>query len=592
MRIAPLLWLSGITGLLGCTGSIEGVEPGAGTGTSGTGANAGSAGTSGPTSGGSTSTAGTGGTSGSSHAGTGPSAGTSGSGMSGSSSMPMPDADGNLPYAPPAAGPEALRARTWKLSHAEYAKSVQAFLGVAPDTSELEAELDNGVYPNMSGSGIVRVPLATDYYEQAETLTNALSTSALSALVPGGQAVASAKDAFLTSALAKAFRRPATAAEITEYGSLFDLGAGSGDVALGFRAVLSALVTSPYFLYRTEIGSDSSAATFMLDDYEVASLLSYSLLGVPPSAALLERASRRELTNVSTLAAAVSELLASPEAAPELASFETQWLKVHHFASDVEKDEQRFPDFPAIKQAMLDETTSFLAANGGLTGTIAGLLTTPVSMPSGALGAFYTSEPSGRAGGTRTGVLALGTLMSSRAKTTSSSPTLRGLFVRDRFLCQQIHLPEQQPPDISETEMREMPKTTRELYELHASQPACAGCHTLLDSVGFNFEDLDAAGRFRTSENGVAIDTSGDLYDTDVNGPMANHSDLANALARSEWVRECVATQAFRFYFGVVEANRGIPPIQAARLAIGSGNFRDLVSAVMSSTTTFARVRN
>ena len=140
--------------------------------------------------------------------------------------------------------------------------------------------------------------------------------------------------------------------------------------------------------------------------------------------------------------------------------------------------------------------------------------------------------------------------------------------------------------------MREMPRTTRELYELHASQPSCASCHTLLDPIGFNFENLDAAGRFRTSENGVAIDTSGPLFNTDVNGPMANHTDLANALARSEWVRECVATQAFRFYFGVVEADRGIPPVQAARLAIGAGTFREMVGAVMSSSSTYMRVRN
>jgi hypothetical protein len=213
-------------------------------------------------------------------------------------------------------------------------------------------------------------------------------------------------------------------------------------------------------------------------------------------------------------------------------------------------------------------------------------------MPSGALGSFYLSEPSGRAGGTRTGVLALGTLLSSRAKPTSSSPTLRGLFVRDRFLCQQIHLPENQPPDISETQAREMPKTTRELYELHASQPSCAGCHTLLDPLGFNFENLDAAGRFRTTENGITIDTTGTLLNTDVNGAMQNHTDLANALAQSEWVRECVATQAFRFYFGVIETTRGIPPLQAARSAIGQGTFRDMIAAVMSSSTTFQRTRN
>jgi hypothetical protein len=588
MRIASLKWLPGLAGLLlGCSGNIEGLEPAP------PGASAGSAGASSPSSGGASGRAsgGSGGTP-AGAGGTGVNTGGHAGNAAGSSSVPAPNADGELPYAAPTPGPEALRARTWKLSHAEYARSVQAFLGVMPDTSLLTAELDNGVYPNMSGSGFVRVPLATDYYTLAETLTNGLSAAALAALVPGGALVASAKDTFLASALEKAFRRPARADEITEYGTLFELGAGSGDVALGFRAVLRALVTSPNFLYRTEIGSDSTAPSFTLTDHEVASLLSFSLLGEPPSSELYEKAGRGELTNVASLGAVVSELLASPRATQQLAAFATQWLKVHHFDSEVEKDEARFPDFAAIKQAMLDETTSFLGVNAGPTGTLGGLLTTPVPMPAGALGNFYRSEPSGGAGGVRTGVLALGTLLSARAKPTSSSPTLRGLFVRDRFLCQQIHLPEQQPPDIVETQIRQNPKTTRELYELHASQPACATCHLLLDSIGFNFEDLDAAGRFRTAENGVAIDTTGQLLNTDVNGPMANHTDLANALAESEWVRECVATQAFRFYFGVVEADRGIPPVQAARLAIGAGTFQDLVIAVMSSSSTFQRVRN
>jgi hypothetical protein len=241
---------------------------------------------------------------------------------------------------------------------------------------------------------------------------------------------------------------------------------------------------------------------------------------------------------------------------------------------------------------MKDEAVSFLATQGGPASNIPALLTTPLAMPMGPLGQFYLSEPTGSAGGARTGVLALGALLSVRAKPTSSSPTLRGKFVRDRFLCQSIHLPEDQPPDISDTLAVAMPKTTRELYELHASMPACAGCHNLLDGVGFVFEDLDAAGRFRTAENAVTIDTSGHLLETDVNRPLANHTDLANALAESEWTRECVATQAFRFYFGQVESSRGIPPVQAARVAVGAGTFRDMVQAVMSSPSTYHRVRN
>jgi hypothetical protein len=516
--------------------------------------------------------------------------GTSGSG--GSAGVPPSDGEGNLPYTAPSPAAAELRARTWKLSHAEYARAVQALLGVVVDVSDLEPEIDNGVYPNMSASGLVRVTLAGGYSTKAEQITGALTTAELAAFLSGGALDAAAKPAFLRAAIEKAFRRPATADDLSAYGEIFDLGAPTTtDGTGGFRAVLRALITSPYFLYRTEIGADPAAPSFTLTDHEVASLLSFSLLGGPPTAELLGAASRGELSNQATLGAHVGSLVATPEATAQLARFMSQWLEIHHF-DPIDKDAGVFPGFEAIRMDMLAEANAFLAVNAGPAGTLAGLLTTPV-VPTGALAAFYGSDPSsGGSVGTRTGVLGLGAVVSLRAKPNSTSPTLRGLFVRERFMCQAIHLPADQPPDITETQVRENPRTTRELYELHASEASCAGCHALLDPVGFNFEDLDAAGRFRVSENGFPVDTTGLFLDSDVNGMMADHNALATALSRSEWVRECVAIQAFRFYFGQVESNRGVPPVQAARLSLASGTFRDAIVAIMSSPSTLLRVRN
>ena len=556
-----------------CTGEVTGPGVGAGA-TAGTGT--------------STSGTGSGAASGTGGTGAGGAAGTGG----GSAGVPPADGEGNLPYTAPPPGAAELRARTWRLSHEEYARSVQALLGVAVDVSDLEPEIDNGVYPNMSASGIVRVTLATGYYQKAEQVTAALTAQQLSQFVSGAALDATQKPAFLQAVITKAFRRPATQEDLTAYGEVFDLGVPTTtDGTGGFRAVLRALITSPNFLYRTEIGADAAAPSFTLTDYEVASLLSYSLLGVPPSADLLGAASRSELTNQATLTNHVGALVDSPEAAAQLGRFASQWLKIHHFA-EIDKDATVFPGFEAIRQDMQAEATGFLTAHAGTGGTLRDLLTAPV-VPTGALAAFYASDPSsGGTMGTRTGVLGLGAVVSLRAKPNSTSPTLRGLFVRERFMCQAIHLPADQPPDITETQVRSNPRTTRELYELHAAQDTCAGCHALLDPVGFNFEDLDAAGRFRVTENGYPVDTTGPFLDSDVNGMMQNRGDLAAALAQSEWVRECVAIQAFRYYFGQVEANRGVPPVQAARLALGSGTFRDAVIATLSSPSTMLRVRN
>jgi hypothetical protein len=181
----------------------------------------------------------------------------------------------------------------------------------------------------------------------------------------------------------------------------------------------------------------------------------------------------------------------------------------------------------------------------------------------------------------------------------TSSPTLRGYFVRERLLCQHITIPANVPVLEEVETMGGMPKSTRELYQMHA-KPACAGCHDSLDQIGFVFENFDGAGRYRTEElfrNQTAptpIDSSGKLVNTDVNRTLANHTDLAMALAESAWVRECAAMQAFRYTFGYgAEVPRGLPPVMAGYQTLtGGGTMRDLLAAVLSSPTTFERTRN
>jgi hypothetical protein len=148
-------------------------------------------------------------------------------------------------------------------------------------------------------------------------------------------------------------------------------------------------------------------------------------------------------------------------------------------------------------------------------------------------------------------------------------------------------------------QMGATPKSTRDLYGLHA-KAECAGCHEALDQVGFTFESFDGAGRFRTEElfrnqtTPTPINTQGKLINTDVNRPLANHTELAQALAESAWVRECAAINAFRYTFGYGDdVARGLPPVMAGYQALtGGGTWRDLLAAVTSSPSTFERIRN
>ena len=521
-------------------------------------------------------------------------------------SVPVPMAGAPLPYTPAQAAAAALPARTWLLTPEQYGRAVQALLGVAPDISGLDSIPDTGVYPNMSASGVVRVNQATQYATSAETVTSALSDAQLRALVPCGKLETSCKAEFLASSLRKAFRRPATADDSARYGEIFDLAAASGDLALAFRSVLRAVLTSPYFLYRTEIGAaaDEQTPGFSLTGPEVASLLAFSIFGGPPDEALLAAAERGELADAGRLKMQVTSLLSRPEAAEHFARFLAEWLRLHHF-EEVEKFENVFPGFAGVKEAMFAEARGFLAQNGGMQGTLASLLTAPVGNSSSALVAFYESDASSVRGAQRIGLLSLGAVLSKTAKQYLTSPTQRGLFIRDQLLCQHISLPENfTPPPIEAAEARMAPKTTRELYDQHANNPVCAKCHALIDPLGYALEGFDGAGRVRASEiyrspsfnapSGAAepVITSGTLVGTDVDRAFGSYVELAQALSESSWVKECVARQAFRYYFGQLEQDRGNPAVvQGTQALLAKGTLGDLIASLLSSPSTLLRVR-
>ncbi len=516
---------------------------------------------------------------------------------SGSPALPGGDEDTVLVYTAPPAEPPELRARTWRLTHEQYQRSVFELVGVEPSLEDFAPESGNGIYANFSSTNFVRVDLADNYFDAAKDVATSLSVEQLSRLTSCDLSASCAAD-FIDALGARAFRRPLTDEEGVRYEALFETGSAQGDVVAGYRAIVQGMLNSPNFLYRTEMGGPEAETqpTLQMTDYEVASLLSYSLLGGPPPDALLTAAASGELTNAATLPAHVAAIVQSPEASGQLQAFLLEWLEVNHF-DQVEKFEDSFAGFDRIKPAMADETEQFLAATGTTESSFSALLLDSVPSVDAQLDAFYLSDPSAPVASSRTGVLSLGSVLANHAKPYLTSPTLRGNFVRKRFFCQEITLPVGfTPPPLSETEQLGVARTTRELYQRHQTDPSCAGCHRLTDNIGFVMEAFDGAGRSRTVDttqgDSQPIDTNAVLTDSDVNRPISTLGDLSQALAESELVRECMARQAYRYYFGQGEASRGQLPIVDAHAALRqSGRLGDMLTALFSSASTYSRQR-
>ena len=110
--------------------------------------------------------------------------------------------------------------------------------------------------------------------------------------------------------------------------------------------------------------------------------------------------------------------------------------------------------------------------------------------------------------------------------------------------------------------------TTRQRYEQHAIDPACSGCHRLIDPIGFGFEHYDPLGRFRTTDDGLPVDASGDVVDSETaGGPFVGAVELAERLAESEEVADCAVRQWFRYAFGREETDEDGATLRSLREA-------------------------
>ena len=340
----------------------------------------------------------------------------------------------------------------------------------------------------------------------------------------------------------RAFRRPLTADEMTRYG------------ALDPQSAVAAILTSPHFLYRSELGAPDGKGGYRLQPFEIATALAYTFTGTTPGDDLLAAAEAGELSTAKGIEKWARQLVADPRASDQIGEFVTQWTGAKGVLT-VDKRADLYPDFddPA-RTALLAETRAF----GATAQTYGELMTADYTVLDAVSAQFYGMTGTGKVpypDDKRAGLLAHASVLAASAHSDQTSPVVRGLLVRRNFLCEELPPP---PPFGGGLPAVDPNATTRERFAMHSQSATCNGCHRYIDGVGFGLEQFDPVGLWRDHENGIALDTSGDVQDlerlgtgTDTN--FASEPELAGAIAASDAGPACFVRQYLRFSRGLRE---------------------------------------
>jgi hypothetical protein len=358
------------------------------------------------------------------------------------------------------------------------------------------------------------------------------------------------------------FRRPLTDSETSSYVATASAATGTlKNFYAGLKTALAKMLVSPEFLFRIERTEPdpSDPAKLRLDAYSRATRLSFFLWDSSPDSELLAAAQSGKLLSTAGLSQQVERLLASPRMEEGVRAFFSDMFAFDAFAT-LSIDSNLFPRFTknveddAREQTLRTIVDHLLNKNADyrdlmvtrdtfLTPSLAAIYGVPLARPQHEMGGaipwiryqFPEGDP-------HVGLLTQVSFLSLHSHPGSSSPTLRGKALRENFMCQPI----QPPPanvDFSILSDTETYKTARDRMTQHRRNPTCAGCHRLMDPMGLALENFDAAGVYRTTENGVPIDASGDLN----NQKFSTPAQLEAVLRDTPQITSCVVNRAYSY---------------------------------------------
>jgi mono/diheme cytochrome c family protein len=489
-----------------------------------------------------------------------------------------------------------------RLTHSQYNSTVRDLAGEESRPADAFPKEDfvNGFTNQAEGQSLSPV-LTAAYGAAAERIArNAFRGGDARGLVACKPSIA-CRDQFIRRFGGRAFRRPLHGDEIARYTKLH---ASEKEFYAGAQLVVEAMLQSPQFLFHLEP-----------EPYATASRLSYFLWDTMPDEALFDAARTGELNTAAGIEKQTRRLLRDPRARAAMDVFLAQWLRFDRLRNAI-RERRTYPEFTnELVSAMIEESTrvfrslvwdnrDFREFYSGTETFLGSELARIYDLPAPATpwDRVALAKDSGRAG-----ILGQAYFLAVTSKPAETSPTERGLFVREHFLCQQVPPP---PAGVNATlppVTDEKPLGARERLGEHLSNPVCATCHTLVDPIGFGMEKFDAIGRFRNaeklivyptfdetktrrktkpSEYEIAIEPRGEVRGL-ANSTFTSPRELGERLANEPACHRCIVKQLFRFANGRMEAAEDQAVIDRAldRFTASKFRFQELIIAIATSET-------
>ncbi len=342
----------------------------------------------------------------------------------------------------------------------------------------------------------------------------------------------------LTNLARRAYRRPVTPADLENLLSFYQSARNKKNFDAGIENALRLILTNPKFLFRMETDPAGAApgSIHPVSDLELASRLSFFLWSSIPDDQLITLASQGKLKDPAILEQQVKRMLADDRSEALVKNFAGQWLLLRNLPN-VQPDPNEFPNFDDnLRQAFRRETEMFFGSIMREDRNVLDLLTADYTFVNERLAKHYgipgiygsqfrrvkvTNEE-------RRGLLGQGSILTVTSEANRTSPVKRGKFILEAILGTPPPSPPPNVPPLKENEGAQV-MSVRARLELHRKNPPCAGCHAVMDPLGFSLENFDGIGEWRTKEPGGAVDPSGQLADgTKVDGPVA----LRNAIMK------------------------------------------------------------